>query len=49
MSPSGEELGILIFASGECISGLEVFSYSDVPAPLPVLSTITAAPDGNAA
>jgi hypothetical protein len=48
-STSGEELGMMVWANGDCISGLEIFSYTDVPAPLPVLSSITADLDGDAA
>jgi len=48
-SASGEELGIIVWANGECISGLEVTSYSNVPAPLPVLSSIQVVAGGDAA
>jgi hypothetical protein len=39
-SPSGEDLGIIIWTSAGSISGLEVFGYTDEPAPLPVVSSI---------
>ena len=39
---TGECVGILVFAYEGQFTGLEIVSYSDGPAPLPVLSTIRA-------
>jgi hypothetical protein len=39
-TPSGDDLGIIIWANGGSISGLEVFGHTDEPAPLPVVSSI---------
>ena len=36
----GEEVGILVFAFGGDIVGLEIVGYSDDPAPLPIASTV---------
>ena len=41
MSPSGEDLGLIVFAIDNEISCLELYSYSDNPAPLPVLDSIS--------
>jgi hypothetical protein len=40
-APNGEDLGVLVFALNGRLSGLEVYSYSDNPAPLPVVASIT--------
>ena len=37
----GEYVGLLIWAIDDELSGLEVYSYSDNPAPLPVVTSIT--------
>jgi hypothetical protein len=41
-APNGEDLGVLVFALNGQLSGLEVYSYSDNPAPLPVVASIAA-------
>jgi len=40
-APDGEHLGLIVWALGGQISGLEVYSYSDNPAPLPVVASIS--------
>ena len=45
---SGEDVGIIIWTSGGCISGLEVFGYTDDPAPLPEPSSIKSCFGGDA-
>lgn len=42
-SPSGEDLGIILWTNGDDLSSLELVSYSDEPAPLPLLSSISVA------
>jgi len=39
-TPAGEEVGILVFALGDKIVGLEIYGYSGTPASLPVASTV---------
>jgi hypothetical protein len=39
-SPSGEHLGVLVWANRGRYTGLEIVGYSDNPAPLPALETI---------
>jgi hypothetical protein len=39
-SPNGEDIGLIIWAFGDQLSGLEVYSYSDNPA-LPVVASIS--------
>jgi hypothetical protein len=39
-SPNGEDVGLLVWALDGHLSGLEVYSYSDFPASLPVLESI---------
>lgn len=41
-TPSGESVGVLVWAHGGQFVGLEIFSYSDDPSPLPLPSTIKA-------
>jgi hypothetical protein len=40
-SPNGEDIGLIIWAFGDQLSGLEVYSYSDNPASLPVVASIS--------
>jgi len=40
-APNGEYVGILVWAIDSELSGLEFYSYSDTPAPIPVLASIT--------
>jgi len=40
-APNGEYVGILVWALDSELSGLEFYSYSDNPAPIPVLASIT--------
>jgi hypothetical protein len=40
-APNGEEIGLFIWALGDRLSGLELYSYSDNPAPLPLVSSIS--------
>jgi hypothetical protein len=40
-APNGEDLGILLWALDGRASGLEVYSYSDKPALLPVVASIS--------
>jgi hypothetical protein len=40
-APNGEDLGLIIWALNGHLSGLEVYSYSDNPAPLPVVASIS--------
>ena len=37
---AGEQVGVLVFALGGQLVGLEIVGYSDTPAPLPVASTV---------
>jgi hypothetical protein len=39
-APDGEQLGLIVWALDSELSGLEVYSYSDSPAPLPVINSI---------
>lgn len=39
---SGEYVGVLIWAIDDQLSGLEFYSYSDTPAQLPALTSISA-------
>lgn len=39
-APNGEYVGILVWAIDSELSGLEFYSHSDNPAPLPVLASI---------
>lgn len=39
-TPTGECVGVLVFASEGIFAGLEIVSYSDTPAPLPAPSTV---------
>jgi hypothetical protein len=39
-APDGEHLGLIVWALDNELSGLEVYSYSDNPAPLPVIASI---------
>jgi hypothetical protein len=36
----GEDLGLIVWALDGQLSGLEVYSYSDRPAPLPIVASI---------
>ncbi|GAA5082994.1 hypothetical protein [Lysobacter panacisoli] len=36
----GDSLGVIVWAFDGSVSGLEIYSFSDRPAPLPVLSSI---------
>jgi hypothetical protein len=45
-SPTGEDLGIIVWGKDGCISGLEIYSYTDAPAPLPVIESIVPCPGG---
>jgi hypothetical protein len=36
----GEHLGVIVWALDNVLSGLEIYSYSERPAPLPVLASI---------
>jgi len=40
-APNGEYVGVLVWAIDSELSGLEFYSYSDNPAPIPVLASIT--------
>ena len=40
-APNGEGLGLIIWALNGHLSGLEVYSYSDNPASLPVVASIS--------
>ena len=40
-APDGEHLGLIVWALDKHLSGLEVHSYSDRPAPLPVVTSIS--------
>lgn len=40
-SPSGEDLGLIVWTQGGKLSSLEVYSYSETPAPLPELASIS--------
>jgi len=40
-APNGEDLGLIIWALNGRLSGLEVYSYSDNPAPLPAVASIS--------
>lgn len=40
-APNGEDLGLIIWALNGHLSGLEVYSYSDNPASLPVVASIS--------
>lgn len=37
---TGEQVGVLVFALSGALVGLEIVGYSDMPAPLPVASTV---------
>jgi len=39
-APDGEDLGVIVWALEDQLSGLEVYSHSDNPAPLPVVESI---------
>ena len=39
-TPSGEQVGVLVFALGGDFVGLDIVGYSDDPAPLPLESTV---------
>ena len=39
-APDGEQLGLIVWAIGHSVSGLEVYNYSERPAPLPRISSI---------
>ena len=39
-APDGEQLGLIVWALDNQLSGLEVYSYSDNPASLPMLASI---------
>jgi hypothetical protein len=39
-APDGERLGVIIWALDSELSGLEVYSYSETPATLPVVGSI---------
>ena len=36
----GEDIGLIVWALDDELSGLEVYSYSETPAPLPVVASI---------
>jgi hypothetical protein len=38
--PDGEDLGLIVFALDKQLFGLEVYNYSDNPAPLPTLESV---------
>lgn len=40
-APNGEDLGLIIWALNGVLSALEVYSYSDDPAPLPAVASIS--------
>lgn len=40
-APDGEHLGLIVWALDDHLSGLEVYSYSDRPASLPVVTSIS--------
>jgi|JI10StandDraft_1071094.scaffolds.fasta_scaffold67836_7 hypothetical protein len=40
-SATGEELGVIIWANAGQLHSLEVYSYGDTPAPLPVVASIS--------
>jgi len=40
-SPTGEDLGVIVWAHEGSLVGLEVYSYGDTPAPLPVVAPIS--------
>ena len=51
-APNGEHLGVIVWALDDELSGLEVYSYSEAPAPLPTLASVSSyenASDSNAA
>lgn len=37
----GESVGVIVWACGDSVSALEVYNFSERPAPLPVLSSIS--------
>jgi hypothetical protein len=39
-TPSGEQVGVLVFAISGALIGLEIVGYSDMPAQLPIASTV---------
>jgi hypothetical protein len=40
-APDGEHIGLIVWVLDSELSGLEVYSYSDNPAPLPVVASIS--------
>ena len=41
IGPAGEDLGLIVWALDGTLSSLEVYSYSEHPAPLPVVASIS--------
>jgi hypothetical protein len=37
---TGEQVGVIVFALGGNLQGLEIVGYSDLPTPLPVPSSV---------
>jgi hypothetical protein len=48
-APNGESLGLIVWALDNELSALEVYSYSDDPAPLPEVASIVGYDGSNAA
>ena len=48
-APDGEHLGLIVWALDNHLSGLEIYSYSDRPASLPVVATISSYGSGSGA
>jgi hypothetical protein len=49
VTPSGEPLGLILWALDNELTGLEVYSYTDAPAPLPEVTSIARYGGSNAA
>jgi hypothetical protein len=48
-APDGEDLGLFVWAIDGALVGLEIYSYSDRPAPLPDLASVQANPSASGA